>query len=179
MTVAPLVVIAALLASPAEGPEASALVAKLGSADAAERASAAGSIQALGREALPALERAVRGDDAELGLRASALWDAIQLATMARPSLVRLGPHGRSPAAVIEDLGRQTGLTLKPNQADGSSPAEHAPAPGPLPFWEAVDRLGFKGAYLHDPGGGKFRKFSSSPKPTGPTRRPTGRSASP
>ena len=60
MSIAPLVLFAALAAAPAAEPDPTALVAKLGSAEPAERAAATESLKALGRAALPALQKAMK-----------------------------------------------------------------------------------------------------------------------
>jgi hypothetical protein len=155
MSIASLVLFAALAAAPAEQPDATALVAKLGSAEPAERAAASESLKALGRGALPALEKAMKADDANVRERASALWETIQRDLMTRPSLVRLDGRDRPSADVLADLQTQTGLTLRIDQG----PREKLVAPGepaPVSFWTTLERLGMGGIYYHNPGKGKF-----------------------
>ena len=95
MSIALLVLFAAHAAAPAAEPDPTALVAKLGSAEASERAVATESLKALGRKALPALQKAMKAGDALVRERASALWDTIQRDLMTRPSLVRLVDQDR------------------------------------------------------------------------------------
>ena len=152
MSVAPLVLIATLAGVSAAEPDPTALVAKLGSADPAKRAEAAGALVALGREALPALRKARVATDCELRERASSLWDTIQRGLLTRPSLVRLGYENRPLADALEDLQKQTGLTLRAGQSAGLPQVVNDRDPAPVPFWEAVDRLGRAGHVRHDPG---------------------------
>jgi hypothetical protein len=157
MPLASLVLIAALAAVPAAEPDPSALVAKLGSAEPAERAAAVESLTALGREALPALQKAGKADDTDLRARASALWETIQRDLMTRPSLVRLDFKDLPLADVIDDLRKQTGLALRAGQARRVGPV-NVREPAPVPFWQAVERLGLKSARfdIHNPGGAGF-----------------------
>jgi hypothetical protein len=155
MSIAPLLLLAALAAVPAADPDPTALVAKLGSADRAERAAAAESLKALGRAALPALQTAMNADDANLGARASALWETIERDLMTQQSPVRLDGQDRPLSAVLEDLETQTGLSL---QRDPSAPDKQVTLgePAPVPFWTALERLGLWGVHYQNPGQGKF-----------------------
>ena len=95
MTIAPLILYAAMAAAPAEGPDPVALVAKLASAEPAERTSASESLRALGRGALPALRDAMKAGDAAVRKRASTLWESIQRDLVNAPidgSARRAGP---------------------------------------------------------------------------------------
>jgi hypothetical protein len=155
MSIAPLVLLAALAAVPAADPDPTALVAKLGSAGSAARAAAAESLKALGRGALPALQKAMKGDDAIVRERASALWETIQRDLMTRPSLVRLDGQDRPLSLVLGDLETQTGLTLQRNP---SAPDKRVTLSEPalVPFWTALERLGLWGIHYQNPGQGKF-----------------------
>jgi hypothetical protein len=151
MSISALVVLAVL----ATGPDAKALVARLGSADPAERAETAGAVEALGVDALPALYEASRGDDPDLRDRAQTLWDAIQRKGMTRPSLVRLDGRNRPLADVLKDLAGQSGLSLRASQ--GPRPgAVDLREPDPVPFWSAIERLGLNGVYHQNEGRGRF-----------------------
>lgn len=157
MSLAPLILFAAITAASATAPDPdpTALVAKLGSSEPAERETAAQSLEALGREALTALQRAIRADDPDMRERASALWDTIQRNLMKRPSLVKLGGRVGSRAGVLENLETQTGLSLRVDQ--GSQPKSVALGePALIPFWTALQRLDLRGVYHHSPGQGKF-----------------------
>ena len=155
MSIAPLVLFAALAAAPAAEPDPTALVAKLGSAEPAERAAATESLKALGRAALPALQEAMKAGDADVRERASALWETIQRDLMTRPSLVRLVGQDRPLAGVLEDLETQTGLTLRLDQS-ARDRLVTLREPAPVPFWTALERLGLWGIYYQNPGEGKF-----------------------
>ena len=149
----------------ADGPDPAALVAKLGSADSAERASATASLRALGRSALPALQAAARdGTDGGLRDRASDLWDSIGRDLMTQPSLVRLSARGLTKAAMLEDLRAQTGLSLESNQGSRELLAVDA-NPTPIPFWTAIDRLGLRRIYQTNPGEGKYPKLNLTDGP--------------
>ncbi|MFI5457939.1 MAG: hypothetical protein ACHRXM_21070 [Isosphaerales bacterium] len=158
MSIAPLVLFAAMAAAPAAEPDPTALVAKLGSAEPAERAAASESLRALGRGALPALQGAMKAGDAGVRERASALWETIQRDLMTRPSMVRLDGRDRPLSVVLEDLETQTGLTLR---RDPSAPDKHVTLrePAPVAFWTALERLGLWGIYYHNPGEGQFPRL--------------------
>jgi hypothetical protein len=158
MSLAPLVLSAALAAVPAEEPDPAALVAKLGSAKSSERAAAADSLKALGRGALPALQEAMKAGDTDVRARASTLWETIQRDLMARPSLVRLVGPDPPLTGVLKDFETQTGLTL---QHDPASPDRVVTLrePAPVAFWTALERLGLGGISYHNPGEGKFPRL--------------------
>jgi hypothetical protein len=156
MSIASLVLLfAALAAVPADEPDPALLVAKLGSAEPAERAAATDSLKALGRGALPALQGAMRAGAADVRERAMALWETIERDLMARPSLVRLDGQDRPLSVVLEDLETQTGLTLR---RDPSAPDKHVTVrePAQVPFWTALERLALWGIHYQNPGEGKF-----------------------
>jgi hypothetical protein len=156
MSIAPLVLFAAMAAAPAaEEPDPTALVAKLSSAEPAERAAASESLRALGRGALTALQGAMKAGDARARERASALWETIQRDLMTRPSMVRLDGRGRPLADVLGDLETQTGLKLRLDQIF----RERLVAlrePAPVSFWTALERLGLGGIFYQNPGEGQF-----------------------
>ena len=164
MSIAPLVLFAAMAAAPAAGPDPTALVAKLGSAEPAERAAAAESLKALGREALPALQEAMKAGDANVRERASALWETIQRDLMTRPSLVRLDGRDRPLAVVLEDLETQTGLTLQRDQS-GPRTARGSPRAGPGPVLDGARAARVVGHLLSKPG---RRQVPDAPPPRSP-----------
>jgi hypothetical protein len=130
-------------------------IAKLSSARPAERAAAAESLRALGRRALPALQKAMKGGDTDLGKRASAVRDTIERDLLTRPSLVEFVDRTGPITDVARDVAKQTGLTLRIDQ--GSQRGFVAlNEPAPIPFWTALERLGLHGVYHHNPGNGKF-----------------------
>ena len=156
MSPAPLLLLAALMVAPADGRDTKALVAELASPDPAERDAAARTLESLGQSALPALEAASRGDDAALRERATALWEAIQHNLMTRPSLVRLDFQGQVVGGVLDELMKQTGLSLRSDAAAGAFTVKNRSDQAPVAFWEAVERLGLTSVYHHNPGEGRF-----------------------
>ena len=125
----------------------SALVEQLGAPRYADREAAAKSLEALGRAALPALRAARRSADPEA--RASALLGRIETAELVRPTLVRLDFPDRPLGEIVEELERQSGIRLQVAAGGGGPLAGRRitlQAPGPVPFWEAIDRLGRAGS---------------------------------
>ncbi len=155
MSIAALVLFATMAAAPSDVRDPTALVAKLGSAEPAERAAASESLKALGRVAVPALQHAMKADDADVRKRASALWETIQRDLMTRPSLVRLDGPARSLSVVLKDLETQSGLELRNNSGVPDRPVALL-EPAPVPFWTALERLGLWGVSYQDPGEGRF-----------------------
>ncbi len=151
MLIAPLVLVAALAAVRAADDDPTALVAKLGSADSAERAAATESLKALGRAALPALEKAMKADDANVRKRVSALWETIERDLMTRPSLVQLDGHGRPMGVVLEDVERQTGMTLQRDQS-GPEPRRDSRRAGPGLVLDGARTARVVGRLLSEPG---------------------------
>jgi hypothetical protein len=74
---------------------------------------------------------------------------------MTRPSLVLLDGQDQPLSVVLEDLETQTGLTLR---RDPSAPDKRVTLrePAPVPFWTALERLGWGDIYYQYPGQGKF-----------------------
>jgi hypothetical protein len=165
MSIAPLVVLSALAVAPQAGPDPTALVAKLGSADPSERASATESLKALGREALPALEKAMKAVDSGLRERSSILWEAIERDLMSLASTVRLDGLDRPREAILEDLEKQTGLALHLDQSAREGRIA-IPEPATVPFWDALERLGLRGVYHHNLGEGKSTRLELRNDPT-------------
>ncbi len=126
MPTAALVLIAALAAAPAAGPDPPALVAKLGSAEPAERAAAVESLKVGSARACRRCRPCKQppgADDTDLRGRASALWETDPCRDlMTRPSLVRLDFKDLPLADVIDDLRKQTGLALRASQVSREGP---------------------------------------------------------
>lgn len=156
MSLVPSVLIALLSAVSAAAPDPKALVARLGAADPAERDEAAASLVALGRDALPALVEAARGDDRDVGTRASAVWETIQRGRMTRPSLVRLDGRNRILKDVLSDLQAQTGMALRTDSAAPPGERIGVHEPEPVPFWAAVEGLGLNAVFYHQEARGRF-----------------------
>jgi hypothetical protein len=164
MSIAPLVLFAALAAAPVAEPDPTVLVAKLGSAEPAERAKAAESLEALGREALPALQKAMNAGGTDVGKRASALWDTIQRDLMTRPSMVRMVAQNKPILDVLKDLETQAGMTLQMNERSREELVAFR-EPAPVSLWTALERLGLKGVYHQNPGNGKFPELDLRTEP--------------
>ena len=130
-------------------PDAAALVARLGSDRAAEREEAAKALEMMGRGALPALVDAAKGaTDPEIRSRVLGIWDGIQKDSMRKPTLVRIDARGLPLEKAVHALGEQAGFTLEwRNQ--GRQEVVNVQEPQPIPFWRAVERLGFSGGYYH------------------------------
>ena len=138
-------------------PDAASLVARLVSGTLAEREESARALEAMGREAVPALEAALRSPDAEVRSRVLSVWERIQRTLLVRPAMVRIEGDGRPLVDVVRSIGEQGGFSLQVSQRD---PARlvNAREPRPMPFWEAVDLLGLVGARFPtaNPRGGRF-----------------------
>src|SRR4051794_39010444 len=142
-------VIAALAATwtgPDEGTDRAAeAVAKLVSPRAAERSAAEQAIAALGDAALPALNEAMESSNLELRHRAAALLDAREGARLVRPTMVTLNFDARTVGDIAAAIGREAGVSLLIEPEDGPRVRERPitlRAPGPVPLWDAIDRLG-------------------------------------
>jgi hypothetical protein len=132
-----------LLGSATES-DASALVSRLGAGRYAQRRAAAEALERLGRPALPALRKARAARDPEVRARAAELVERIESGLMVRPTLVRLDYRERPLPEVVADLSRQSGmsLTLDPEGIrEWTGRRVTLREPGPLPFWDALDRL--------------------------------------
>jgi hypothetical protein len=140
-----LAVIAGLPTVRADDP--AALVERLGAPRYAEREAAAQALEALGREALPALRSARRNDDPEVRARAAALLERIEAAAIIRPTRVRLDFHDRPLGEILKNLEAQSAvpLLLFPTRGDPEALAVRSVTlhdREPVSFWEAIDRLG-------------------------------------
>jgi hypothetical protein len=138
-------------------PDAASLVARLRLGTVAECEESARQLEAMGREALPALEAALSSPDAEVRSRVLSVWERIQKGLMVRPTMVRLEGEGRSLAEVVRSIGEQGGFSLQASQ-QGPPRLVDAREPLPIPFWQAVDRLGLVGGHfdISNPVGGHF-----------------------
>ena len=67
---------------------------------------------------------------------------------MKKPTLVRIDARGISMKDAIRALGEQAGFTLEWANY-GREAAVNVQEPRPIPFWQAVERLGFSGGYYH------------------------------
>jgi hypothetical protein len=137
----------------AAGPDPAALIGELSSPHETVRAEAAGTLEELGRPALPALYRA--GDSSDPGLRRQVvqLIDLIERQRLLRATGVRLDFEDMPLPAVVEALRAQTGFPVALGPGDALRARRvtlHAPEP--VPFWKALDRLGVACGVRHNPG---------------------------
>ncbi len=129
------------------------LIGRLDSPDRVVREEAARTLEERGVEALPALRAArdsARGPEARE--RFAELIARIEARSLDRPTMVVLDFDDRPLGEAVGALARRSGFALS---LDGPALAARrftVRAPGPLPFWEAVNRLGHAGHVRHDPG---------------------------
>lgn len=143
------VVVATVLAAdlPAE-----ALIERLGSLDRVVREEAARTLEELGTDALPAL-RAARDKvaDAEARRGLADLIARVETRLLDRPTLVALDFEDRPLGEAIEALSARSGFSLALDDPALAGRRVTAHAADPLPFWDALDRLGRAGHVRHDP----------------------------
>jgi hypothetical protein len=147
----------AIIAAPAPGdePGPAELVWLLGSADRAEREEAGRTLEELGAASLPALHAAEKAAPGEARSRAAALARLIEGRSLDRPSLVAVDFDGRPLEEAIRTLAGRSGYTIRLDAGLPRRPIV-AQAPSPIPFWEALDRVGRAGHVRHDPGVGTW-----------------------
>jgi hypothetical protein len=160
MTLASLALLAVCGLTPGDDP--ADLVARLGSPQAAEREEAAGALEELGRPALPALYKARDGKDADLSRRADLLIDLIERQRLMRATRVKLDFADRPLSEAVEAVRERTGFPVV-LEADAARRDRRVSveAPEPVPFWEAIDRLGAAGGVRHNPG----QSIAPEPRP--------------
>jgi hypothetical protein len=165
--------IGALLAA-ADGPDSAGWVRRLGSDRFAERVEAAKALDRLGPAALPALRAARDSENPRIRARVAALLETLDrgddVGRLTRPTLIKLDFHDRPLSEVVDALNARhdLGLTFQFGPLPGkwamrdASPAQLAKeaevrsrrvtleAEGPLPFWQAIDRLCEAGHLQHD-----------------------------
>ncbi len=158
----------ALRAAAAENP--ADLADRVATAGPAAREEAEGRLEEIGRPALPALRIALgKARDADSARRLADLIDLIERKRLLRATSAALDAKGATVAEAVADLGRRAGFRLvldPPDDPAWSTARVTAVAPGPLPFWEAVDRLGAAGGFRVEAVSPWF-----SPAPAAPTVR--------
>ena len=125
-----------------ESTDPSALVTKLSSSDQAVRAEAAGKLEELGRPALPALYRSRSAADAGFRLQVERLIDLIERQRLLRATRVRLDLLQVPLEAAVDELRTQTGIPVVISSGQTLRSRRVTLHAHPVPFWEAVDRLG-------------------------------------
>lgn len=142
-------------------PDPVALVGDLDSPEEAVRTEAAGALEELGPPALAALYRVRDSDKPELRRQATQLIDLIERQRLLRATKVRLDFEDKPLVEVAKALGTQVGfpVNIEPDETLRSRRVT-LHASDPVPFWEALDRLGAAGGVRHNPG----VPFSFSPR---------------
>jgi hypothetical protein len=123
------------------------------SPDRVVREEAARTLEEQGVEALAAL-RAARDSAGgpEARERFAKLIDRIEARLLDRPTMVVLDVEDRPLGEAVESLARRSGFALSLDDPTLATRRVTVRASGPLPFWEAVDRLGHACHVRHDPG---------------------------
>jgi hypothetical protein len=117
-------------------------VAALGSPRYAVREQADAALTRLGRAALSALRAASSSSDAEVRVRALAILARIEGSLLAEATPVELDARDRPLGDVLRELHERTGVELASDFApDLLARRVTLAAPGPLPFWKAIDEL--------------------------------------
>jgi len=131
------------LAAPPGDPDA--WIARLGAPRYPDRERAAGALTEIGTPALPALGRAARADrDPEIRARAARLIGAIERRRLTRPTRLELDFRDRPLPGAVADLAGRSGINVTVDPAADlawQSRRVSVQAAGPVPFWDALDRL--------------------------------------
>jgi hypothetical protein len=129
------------------------LIVRLGSPDRVVREEAVRTLEERGVEALPAL-RAAReaAREPETRERFADLIARVEAGSLDRPTNVVLDVVDRPLGEAVQALATRSGFSLSLDDPALAARRVTVRASGPLPFWEAVDRLGRAGHVRHDPG---------------------------
>jgi hypothetical protein len=129
------------------------LIGRLGSPDRVVREEAARTLEEQGAEALPVLRAAhalAKGpEDRE---RLADLIARIEARSLDRSTMVVFDVDDRPLGEAVLALATCSGFSLSLDDPALASRRITVRASGPVPFWEAVDRLGRAGHVRHDPG---------------------------
>lgn len=156
--------LALALAGQAPGDNPADLAGRVASADPAVREEAEGRLEEIGRPALPALRIALeKAENPAAARRLAELVDLIERRRLLRATPVALDERDVPVPAAVADLERRSGLRVAldpPDDPAWSSRRITLATPGPVGFWDAVDRLGAAGGFRVD--AASF--WSNSPK---------------
>ncbi len=129
------------------------LVDRLSSPDRVVREEAARTLEELGAEVLPTLRGILdQSGQPEVRERLPDLMARIEARSLDRPTMVVLDFEDRPLGEAIEAVAARGGFSISLEDPGLAARRVTVKAPGPLPFWEAVDRLGRAGHVRHDPG---------------------------
>jgi hypothetical protein len=129
------------------------LIVRLGSPDRVVREEAARTLEERGAEAIPALRAALEAArEPEACERFAELIARVLARSLDRPTMVVLDVDNRPLGEAVEALATRSGFALSLDDQALAGRRITVRASGPLPFWEAIDRLDRAGHVRHDPG---------------------------
>jgi hypothetical protein len=129
------------------------LIVRFDSPDRVVREEAARTLEERGADALPAL-RAAReaAEEPEVRERLADLIARVEARLLDRPTMVVLDADDQPLGEAVQALATRSGFSLSLGDPALAGRRVTVRAAGPLPFWEALDRLGRDGHVHHDPG---------------------------
>jgi hypothetical protein len=147
---AAIVAVSAATAGTPDAAEIRRLIDQLGSAKFTEREEATAALDAAGEPALPGLRKAAEADDAEVRRRAVDLVHKIEQRVetdhLLAPTKVKLAFTDTPLSEAVAELSRQSGYNIALQDSAGKLKGRKITLDtGPVPFWEALDRLCAKG----------------------------------
>jgi hypothetical protein len=129
------------------------LIRRLSSPDRVVREEAARTLEERGAQALPALRAARESASVqEARGRLGDLIDRIESGALDRPTLVALEVDDQPLGEAVRALAARSSFSLSLDDLALASRRVTVRSSSPLPFWEAVDRLGRAGHVRRDPG---------------------------
>jgi hypothetical protein len=148
----PLSLVLVLTSAVAEDLTPQELIGRLGSPDRVVREEAARTLEERGAEALPALRAVLEAArEPEARERFADLIARAEARSLDRPTMVALDVDDRPLGEAVKALATRSGFALSLYDSALAGRRVTVRAPGPLPFWEAVDRLGRAAHVRHDP----------------------------
>ncbi len=147
----PVVLLALTLALQAPADDVADLAGRVASADPGGREEAEGRLEEVGRPALPTLRIALgQAENPAAARRLADLIDLIERKRLLRATAVALDEKDVPLAEAVADLSRRSGLRAVLDPADDPSWTTRRvtlATPGPIGFWDALDRLGASGGF--------------------------------
>lgn len=130
------------------------LIRLLGSADRVEREEAARTLEELEAAALPALREAEKAGAGDSRSKVSSLIRSIRGRLLDRPSMVAIDLVERPLEEAVRGVAAGSGHTIRLEAGDNPALLRRPVSvrtPAPVPFWEALDRVGRAGRVRLDP----------------------------
>ncbi len=124
------------------------LIARLDSADFAEREQASKELQARGPGILPALRKALKHEDAEVRRRAKELIPPLEDATAIAPKRVTLNVKDQPLSTALKEIKKQTGYAIEEEERNDDKRFTFEMKD--VTFWEALDHIQRKTGNLLD-----------------------------